>query len=252
MEARDETGPARREVSRALRYRRVLLKLSGEALMGDVPYGIDNRVLESIAAQIHEVSQMGLELALVIGGGNLFRGVRAAEAGTDRATGDYMGMLATVINALALADAMNRGGLVARVQSALSIEPVVEPYIRGKAIRYLEEGKVVIFGAGTGNPFFTTDTAAALRGREVEAKIVLKATKVDGVYTADPMKDPNATRYHRITFDEAFVKNLKVMDATALALCRDQRLPINVFSIFKDGALRRVVMGEDEGTLVHN
>jgi uridylate kinase len=170
----------------------------------------------------------------------------------DRATADYMGMLATVINALALSDAMNRGGLVARVQSALSIEPVVEPYIRGKAIRYLEEGKVVIFAAGTGNPFFTTDTAAALRGREVEANIVLKATKVDGVYTADPMKDKAATRYHKITFDEAFVKNLKVMDATALALCRDQKLPINVFSIFKEGALKRVVMGEDEGTLVHN
>jgi uridylate kinase len=163
-----------------------------------------------------------------------------------------MGMLATVINALALQDAMNRGGLVARVQSALNIEPVCEPYIRGKAIRYLEEGKIVIFAAGTGNPFFTTDTAAALRGREVEANIVLKATKVDGVYTADPKKDPTATRYANITFDEAFVRNLQVMDATALALCRDQKLPINVFSIFKVGALRRVVMGEDEGTLVHN
>jgi uridylate kinase len=162
-----------------------------------------------------------------------------------------MGMLATVINALALQDAMNRAGLPARVQSALNIEPVCEPYIRGKAIRYLEEGKVVIFAAGTGNPFFTTDTAAALRGREMEAQIVLKATKVDGVYTADPMKDPAATRYESITFDEAFVKNLKVMDATALALCRDQKLPINVFSIFKNGALRRVVLGESEGTLVH-
>jgi len=178
--------------------------------------------------------------------------VSAGAAGMDRATADYMGMLATVINALALQDAMNHAGLVARVQSALNIEPVCEPYIRGKAIRYLEEGKVVIFAAGTGNPFFTTDTAAALRGREVEAQIVLKATKVDGVYTADPLKDPKATRYDKITFDEAFVKNLKVMDATALALCRDQRLPINVFSIFKEGALKRVVMGEDEGTLVHS
>jgi uridylate kinase len=162
-----------------------------------------------------------------------------------------MGMLATVINALALADAMNRGGLVARVQSALSIEPVVEPYIRGKAIRYLEEGKIVIFAAGTGNPFFTTDTAAALRGAEMGAEIVLKATKVDGIYTADPKKDPRAQRFAKISFDEAIVRNLKVMDATALTLCRDQKLPINVFSIFKKDALRRVVLGEDEGTLVH-
>jgi uridylate kinase len=170
----------------------------------------------------------------------------------DRATADYMGMLATVMNALALQDAMRHAGLASRALSALNIEQVVEPYIRGKAIRYLEEGKIVIFAAGTGNPFFTTDTAAALRGREVEANIVLKATKVDGVYTADPMKDKTATRYNKLTFDEAFVKNLKVMDATALALCRDQKLPINVFSIFKPGALKRVVMGEDEGTLVHN
>jgi uridylate kinase len=163
-----------------------------------------------------------------------------------------MGMLATVINALALQDAMKRAGVQARVQSALNIEPVCEPYIRGKAIRHLEEGKVVIFAAGTGNPFFTTDTAAALRGREIEAQVVLKATKVDGVYSSDPVKDPAATRYDQLTFDEAIVKNLKVMDATALALCRDQQLPIIVFSIFKDGALKRVVMGEPEGTLVHN
>jgi uridylate kinase len=169
----------------------------------------------------------------------------------DRATADYMGMLATVMNALALGDAMRQAGVAARVQSALSIEPVVEFYIRGKAIRYLEEGKVVIFAAGTGNPFFTTDTAAALRGREIEAEIVLKATKVDGVYSADPMKDKSATRYDRISFDEAISRDLKVMDATALALCRDQQLPIKVFSIFKAGALKRVVMGEDEGTLVH-
>ena len=233
-------------------YQRILLKLSGEALMGKDAFGINRDTVDDIVRQVKEVADLGVQVAIVIGGGNIFRGVSQGAAGMDRATADYMGMLATVINALALQDAMNRGGLVARVQSALSIEPVVEPYIRGKAIRYLEEGKIVIFAAGTGNPFFTTDTAAALRGREMEAKIVLKATKVDGVYTADPMKDPNATRYQRITFDEAFVKNLKVMDATALALCRDQRLPINVFSIFKDGALKRVVMGEDEGTLVHN
>jgi uridylate kinase len=233
-------------------YQRILLKLSGEALMGDDAFGINRETVDRIVRQVKEVSELGVQVGVVIGGGNIFRGVSQGAAGMDRATADYMGMLATVINALALADAMNRGGLVARVQSALSIEPVVEPYIRGKAIRYLEEGKIVIFGAGTGNPFFTTDTAAALRGREVEANIVLKATKVDGVYTADPMKDKTATRYNSITFDEAFVKNLKVMDATALALCRDQKLPINVFSIFKEGALRRVVMGEDEGTLVHN
>jgi uridylate kinase len=233
-------------------YQRILLKLSGEALMGSDSFGINRETVDRIVAQVKEVSELGVQVAVVIGGGNIFRGVSQGAVGMDRATADYMGMLATVINALALADAMNRGGLVARVQSALSIEPVVEPYIRGKAIRYLEEGKIVIFGAGTGNPFFTTDTAAALRGREVEANIVLKATKVDGVYTADPLKDKSATRYNKLTFDEAFVKNLKVMDATALALCRDQKLPINVFSIFKDGALKRVVMGEDEGTLVHN
>jgi len=233
-------------------YQRILLKLSGEALMGDDSFGINRESVDRIVAEVKEVSDLGVQVGVVIGGGNIFRGVSQGAAGMDRATADYMGMLGTVINALALADAMNRGGLVARVQSALSIEPVVEPYIRGKAIRYLEEGKIVVFGAGTGNPFFTTDTAAALRGREVEANIVLKATKVDGVYTADPMKDKTATRYNKITFDEAFVKNLKVMDATALALCRDQKLPINVFSIFKEGALRRVVMGEDEGTLVHN
>ncbi len=233
-------------------YPRILLKLSGEALMGNDSFGINRETVDRIVGEVKEVSGLGVQVGVVIGGGNIFRGVSQGAAGMDRATADYMGMLATVINALALQDAMNRAGLVARVQSALNIEPVCEPYIRGKAIRYLEEGKIVIFAAGTGNPFFTTDTAAALRGREMEASIVLKATKVDGVYTADPLKDKSATRYHKITFDEAFVKNLKVMDATALALCRDQKLPINVFSIFKVGALKRVVMGEDEGTLVHN
>jgi uridylate kinase len=186
----------------------------------------------------------------VIGGGNIFRGVAGGAAGMDRATADYMGMLATVMNALALQDALRHHQVVSRVQSALKIEQVVEPYIRPKALRYLEEGKVVIFAAGTGNPFFTTDTAAALRGAEVGAEIVLKATKVDGVYTADPLKNPAATRYREISFDEAIARNLKVMDATAFALCRDQKLPIKVFSIFKSGALQRVVQGEDEGTLV--
>ncbi|MBU0603090.1 MAG: UMP kinase [Gammaproteobacteria bacterium] len=232
-------------------YRRILLKLSGEALMGDDDYGISRDMLARIVAEISEVRELGVEVGVVIGGGNIFRGVAGGAAGMDRATADYMGMLATVMNALALGDAMRQAGVAARVQSALSIEPVVEFYIRGKAIRYLEEGKVVIFAAGTGNPFFTTDTAAALRGREIEAEIVLKATKVDGVYSADPMKDPGATRYDRISFDEAISRDLKVMDATALALCRDQQLPIKVFSIFNAGALKRVVLGEDEGTLVH-
>jgi len=233
-------------------YRRILLKLSGEALMGEGAYGIDRGTLDRIVAEIADVVRMGVETAVVIGGGNIFRGVAPGAAGMDRATADYMGMLATVMNALALQDAMRGIGLSSRVQSALTIEQVAEPYIRGKAMRYLEEGKVVVFAAGTGNPFFTTDTAAALRGMEMNVDIVLKATKVDGVYTDDPKLNPAATRYHRVSFDEAIGKNLKVMDATALTLCRDQKLPINVFSIFKAGALRRVVSGADEGTLVHS
>src|SRR5512135_1565260 len=232
-------------------YRRILLKLSGEALMGESPYGIDRATLERIVAEIAEVVRMGVETAVVIGGGNIFRGVALGAAGMDRATADYMGMMATIMSAMALQDAMRRAGVEARVQSALNIEQVVEPYIRPKALRYLEEGRVVIFAAGTGNPFFTTDTAAALRGSEVGAQIVLKATKVDGVYSADPKKDPQATRYSKITFDEALARNLQIMDATAFALCRDQRLPIKVFNITKPGALKRAVMGEDEGTLVH-
>ena len=231
-------------------YNRIMLKLSGEALMGDDAYGINRATIGRIVAEIGEVAKLGVQIGVVIGGGNIFRGVALGSTGMDRATADYMGMLATVMNALALQDAMRQQNLVSRVQSALNIEQVAEPYIRGKAIRYLEENKIVIFAAGTGNPFFTTDTAAALRGMEMNVQIVLKATKVDGIYTADPNKDATATRYHRLTFDEAIIKNLKVMDATALTLCRDQKLPICVFSIFKSGALRRVVMGEDEGTLV--
>ena len=233
------------------RYKRILLKLSGEALMGDDAYGINRETLWRIVNEVKTVTDLGVEVGVVIGGGNIFRGMAGASSGMDRATADYMGMLATVMNAMALSDAMRQAGMNARVQSALNIEAVVEPYIRGKAIRYLEEGKVVIFGGGTGNPFFTTDTAAALRGSEIGAEMVLKATKVDGVYTADPKKDPTATRYTKISFDEAIGRGLGVMDATAFALCRDQKLPINVFSIFKTGALKRVVMGEDEGTLVH-
>jgi uridylate kinase len=233
------------------KYKRILLKLSGEALMGDDPYGINRETIGEIVAEIAQVGRMGVEIGVVIGGGNIFRGVAPGASGMDRATADYMGMLATVMNALALQDAMRHAGVTSRVQSALNIEQIVEPYIRGKAIRYLEEGKIVIFAAGTGNPFFTTDTAAALRGSEMGAEIVLKATKVDGVYTADPLTDRTAKRYGRISFDEAINRNLKVMDATALTLCRDQKLPINVFSIFKKDALRRVVLGEDEGTLVY-
>jgi uridylate kinase len=232
-------------------YKRVLLKLSGEALMGEDPYGINRATIERMVSEVAEVSRMGVEMAIVIGGGNIFRGVAPAAAGMDRATADYMGMMATVMNSLALQHAFRQAGVQARVQSALNIEQVVEPYIRPKAMRYLEEGKVVIFAAGTGNPFFTTDTAAALRGSEIGAEIVLKATKVDGIYTADPKKDPSATRYETITFNEAISKNLEVMDATAFALCRDQKLPIRVFSINKPGALYRVVTGENEGTLVH-
>lgn len=218
--------------------------------MGDDSYGINRRVMERIVSEIADINGMGVQVAVVIGGGNIFRGMVSAADGMDRTTADYMGMLATVMNGLALQDAMRRGGVVSRVQSALRIDQVVEPYIRGKAIRYLEAGKVVIFAAGTGNPFFTTDTAAALRGMEMNVDIVLKATKVDGVYTADPKKDPRAVRYQKLSFDDAIAQNLQVMDATALTLCRDQKLPLNVFSIFKAGALRRVVMGEDEGTLV--
>lgn len=218
--------------------------------MGEDSYGINRDVIERIVAEIADVSRLGVQIAVVIGGGNIFRGMTSSGEGMDRAIADYMGMLATVMNGLALQDAMRRAGLVSRVQSALRIDQVVEPYIRGKAMRYLETGKVVIFVAGTGNPFFTTDTAAALRGMEMNVDIVLKGTKVDGVYTSDPKTDPNAIRYHNLSFDEAIAQNLKVMDATALTLCRDQKLPLNVFSIFKAGALKRVVMGEDEGTLV--
>lgn len=219
--------------------------------MGDDAFGINRATIVRMVTEIAEITRLGVQVAVVIGGGNIFRGVAGGAVGMDRATADYMGMLATVMNSLALADTMDKAGLIARVMSAISIEQVVEPYVRPKALQYLEEGKVVIFAAGTGNPFFTTDTAAALRGAEIGAEIVLKATKVDGVYSADPGKDPSATRYASLSFNEAIAKNLQVMDATAFALCRDQRLPIKVFSIFKPGALRNVVLGQDEGTLVH-
>ena len=213
-------------------HKRILLKLSGEALMGDDSFGINRATIVRMVEEIADVTRLGVQVAVVIGGGNIFRGVAGGSVGMDRATADYMGMLATVMNALALADAMDKQGLTARVMSAIAIEQVVEPYVRPKALQYLEEGKVVVFAAGTGNPFFTT-------------------TKVDGVYTADPHKDPTATRYTKLSFDEAMSRNLGIMDATAFALCRDQKLPVRVFSIIKHGALRRVVMGEDEGTLVY-
>jgi uridylate kinase len=233
------------------KYKRILLKLSGEALMGQDAFGINRNTIDAIVAEVAQASALGVEMGVVIGGGNIFRGVAPGAAGMDRATADYMGMLATIMNALALQDAMRRAGINARVQSAINVEQVCEPYIRGKAIRYLEEGKIVIFAAGTGNPFFTTDTAAALRGTEIGAEMVLKATKVDGIYTADPKLDATAQRYETVSFDEVIIKNLKVMDATAFALCRDQKLPITVFSIYKPGAMCRVLMGENEGTRVY-
>lgn len=232
-------------------YKRILLKLSGEALMGTDQYGINRSAIERMVEDVVEAKKLGVEMAIVIGGGNIFRGVAPGAKGMDRATADYMGMLATVMNSLALGDAMKQAGLTPRVMSAIGIDQVVESYVRPKALQYLEEGKVVVFAAGTGNPFFTTDTAAALRGAEMGAEIVLKATKVDGVYTADPLKDADAKRYSTITFDEAIEKHLEVMDAAAFALCRDQKLPIKIFSILKQGALKRILEGEDEGTLVH-
>ena len=232
-------------------YRRVLLKLSGEALQGSEGFGIDPAVLERMAQEIKELVELGVQVGLVIGGGNLFRGAGLAKAGMNRVVGDHMGMLATVMNGLAMRDALHRAYVNARLMSAISLQGVCDSYSWAEAISQLRAGKVVIFSAGTGNPFFTTDSAACLRGIEIEADVVLKATKVDGVYTADPKLDPTATRYDKITFDDAMSQNLGIMDATAFALCRDQKLPIKVFSIFKNGGLKRVVMGEDEGTLVY-
>lgn len=232
-------------------YKRVLLKLSGEALMGDLEFGIDPVVIKRVADDVAELSASGLELGLVVGGGNIFRGVSLSAGGMDRATADYMGMLATVMNALSLQDAIERTGTDCRVMSALPINQVCEEYIRRRAIRHMEKGRVVIFAAGTGNPFFTTDSAASLRGIEVGAEVVLKATKVDGVYSSDPMKDPTATRYSRLTYDEVLERNLKVMDATAIALCRDYSMPLRIFDMHKQGALMRIIRGEDEGTLIY-
>ena len=231
-------------------YRRILLKLSGEALMGKGDYGIDPAVIQRIAGEIHELMEAGLEIGLVIGGGNIFRGAGLAQGGMDRVTGDYMGMLATVINSLAMQDALEKQGSQCRVMSALKINQVCEDYIRRRAVRHLEKGRVVIFAAGTGNPFFTTDSAASLRAIELGVDIMLKATKVDGIYTDDPVLNPDAKRYERLGYDEAINKKLAVMDATALVLCRDQGMPLRVFNLHTPGNLHRVATGQDIGTLV--
>jgi uridylate kinase len=232
------------------RYSRILVKLSGEALMGEGDYGVDPLVLKRIAGEINDIAQMGVQVAVVIGGGNIFRGAGLARAGMDRVTGDHMGMLATVMNALAMQDALESFGLYARVMSAIRINQVCEDYIRRRAVRHLEKGRVVIFAAGIGNPFFTTDTAASLRAIEVNAEVLLKATKVNGVYSDDPMTNPAAVRYARLTFDKVLADKLNVMDATAIVMCRDNRLPLRVFNLNNAGDLTRIVRGEDVGTVV--
>ncbi len=232
------------------RFKRILLKLSGEALMGDGKYGISPKVLQQIAGEIREVIDLGVEVGVVIGGGNIFRGVSASTEGMDRASADYMGMLATVINSLALQDALEKSGVFTRVQSAIEMQQLAEPYIRRRAVRHLEKGRVVIFAAGTGNPYFTTDTAASLRAMEIHAEVILKGTKVDGIYSADPHKDPTATRYKALTYLDVLKKNLKVMDSTAISLCMENDLPIIVFDMGAHGNIMRVVLGEEVGTIV--
>jgi uridylate kinase len=231
-------------------YKRVLLKLSGEALMGDQEFGISSEVIGSYASQIKEIAELGVELAIVIGGGNIFRGLSGAEQGVDRVTGDHMGMLATVINSLALQNAIEQTGIQTRVQTAIEMPKIAEPFIKRKAQRHLEKGRVVIFGAGTGNPYFTTDTAAALRAIEINADVVIKATKVDGIYDKDPVKYADAKKYDTVTYTEVLNKNLRVMDATAISLCRENNLPIIVFDSLSDGNIKRVILGEEIGTTV--
>ncbi len=232
------------------RYSRILLKLSGEALGGEAGVGICPEAVQNMADQIGEVRELGVQVVVVVGGGNIFRGLTGSERGIERATGDYMGMLGTVINALALQDALEKGGVPTRVQTAITMAQVAEPFIRRRAVRHLEKGRVVIFGGGTGNPYFSTDTAAALRANEIGAEVILKATKVDGVYDSDPKKNPQARRFAEITYLEALQKQLKVMDSTAFSLCMDNRMPIIVFELFRPHNLKRVVMGEKVGTLV--
>jgi uridylate kinase len=231
-------------------YKRILLKLSGEALMGEQQFGIDPSVTSRIAADIAEIQSLGVQVGIVIGGGNIFRGVAASAKGMDRATGDYMGMLATVINGLAMQDALEQNGVVTRVVTAIEMRAVAEPFIRRRAIRHLEKGRVVIFAAGTGNPYFTTDTAAALRAMEMKADVILKGTKVDGIYTADPMLDKTATKFEKISYLQVIDKGLRVMDSTAITLCMDNRLPIIIFNLRTPGNLRRTVMGEAVGSIV--
>jgi len=233
-----------------MKYKRILLKLSGEALMGDKQFGIDNKRITSYSEQISEIVDAGVQVAIVIGGGNIFRGIQAEEGGMERTQGDYMGMLATVINSMALQASLEKAGVDTRLQSAIEMKQIAEPFIRRRAVRHLEKGRVVIFGAGTGNPFFTTDTAASLRAVEIEADVILKGTRVDGIYTADPEKDPNASRYERISFSEVYEKGLNVMDMTAFTLCNENKLPIIVFDMNTPGNLKRVVLGESVGTLV--
>lgn len=252
MTSADQPAPSKPEKSRAevSKYKRILLKLSGEALTGDADFGIDPKVLDRLALEIGQLVGIGVQVGIVVGGGNLFRGAALHEAGMDRVTGDHMGMLATVMNALAMRDALERCNIATRVMSAIPMSGVVDQYDRRNALRYLNQGDVVIFSAGTGNPFFTTDSAACLRGIEIQADVVLKATKVDGVYTADPMKDPQATRYSRLSFDEVLEKQLGVMDMTAICLTRDHNMPVRVFNMNKPGALVNLVVGGDEGTLI--
>ena len=234
----------------AIKYQRVLLKLSGEALAGEQGYGIDPQVISSIAAEIKEVVDLGVQVALVIGGGNIFRGLAASSKGMDRASADYMGMLATVMNSLAMQDALEKQGVVTRVQSAIEMQQIAEPYIRRRAVRHLEKGRVVIFSAGTGNPYFTTDTAASLRAMEINAEVILKATKVDGVYTSDPMKNSDAVKLPTLTYLEVLQKGLQVMDATATSLCMDNNLPMIIFDLTQRGNIQKVVLGEQIGTIV--
>lgn len=232
------------------KYKRILLKLSGEALMGENNYGIDPKVITHYAYDIKAVTDLGVQVAIVIGGGNIYRGMNEAETGIERAQGDYMGMLATVINGMAMQSGLEKVGLYTRLQSAIKMEQIAEPYIRRRAIRHLEKGRVVIFGAGTGNPYFTTDTAASLRAIEIQADVILKGTRVDGIYSADPEKDANATRFETITFSEVYQKSLNVMDMTAFTLCQENKLPIIVFDMNKPGNLLQVIMGKNVGTLV--
>jgi uridylate kinase len=234
-----------------VKYKRILLKLSGEALMGDKQFGIDNSRLSEYADQIKEIHELGVEIAIVIGGGNIFRGVQAEQGGMDRTHGDYMGMLATMINSMALQASLESKGLKTRLQSAIEMKEIAEPFVRRRAVRHLEKGRVVIFGAGTGNPYFTTDSAASLRAIEINADVILKGTRVDGIYTADPEKDPNAVKFEHITFDEVYEKGLNVMDMTAFTLCKENDLPIIVFDMNTAGNLKRLVEGEEVGTLVH-